>query len=150
MFFNNNFGNIVKQNIINVLGAKTKRKIVVFESDDWGSIRMPSKKTYNALLEKGLMVDDPYNRYDSLASEEDLSALFEVLASFKDDFGNHPVFTANCVLCNPDFERIKAHNYEHYFFEPFNTTLTRHSGCEKSFELWLEGMDKGLFHPQFH
>jgi hypothetical protein len=64
---------------------KQTRKIIVIESDDWGSIRMPSKEVYRSLLKKGLRVDQcPYNRYDSLASEDDLTGLFNVLMKYKD------------------------------------------------------------------
>ncbi|NTW32234.1 MAG: hypothetical protein HGB12_06370 [Bacteroidetes bacterium] len=33
----------------NIPGWRTDRKILVIESDDWGSIRMPSKETYSGL-----------------------------------------------------------------------------------------------------
>ncbi len=68
----------------NIPGWRTNRKIVVFESDDWGSIRMPSRKVYKHLLKNGIPVDKcPFSKYDSLASEEDLTALFEVLSKHK-------------------------------------------------------------------
>ena len=40
----------ITHNLLNILGWRTKRHIVVIESDDWGSIRMPSKKVYDKLL----------------------------------------------------------------------------------------------------
>jgi hypothetical protein len=73
------FKKSIINNFINVFGWKTKRKIVVIESDDWGSIHMPSKDVFNSLLKAGIRVDkNPYNRYDSLASENDLTNLFEI------------------------------------------------------------------------
>lgn len=33
-----------KRHFLNLPGWHTRRKIVVIESDDWGSIRMPSKE----------------------------------------------------------------------------------------------------------
>lgn len=42
------------RNYINMFGLKTKQKIVVIESDDWGSIRMPNKKTYDKLQQRGI------------------------------------------------------------------------------------------------
>ena len=69
--------NAIIQELINIPGFRTNRKIVIFESDDWGYIRMPSKKVYNQLLTDDIRVDNcPYNRYDSLASEDDLTFLF--------------------------------------------------------------------------
>lgn len=141
----------LKKNILNVQGWTTKRKIVVIESDDWGSVRMPSKETYKKLLKKGYNVNnDPYLKYDSLATTEDLSHLFDVLSSIKDKNKHSPIITANTIVANPDFKKIRSSNFESYFFEPFLETLSRYKGCDKSFDLWNEGIDSGLFLPQFH
>ncbi len=136
---------------IHTLGWHTRRKIIVIESDDWGSIRMPSKKVYDTLLRKGLGVDRcPYCRYDSLASEEDLVLLFDTLRSHRDGHGNNPVITANCVMTNPNFDRIREDRFQSYYEEPFTETLDRYEGCGKSFNLWREGRQEKLFHPQYH
>lgn len=142
---------IITHNLLNIPGWRTNRKIVVIESDDWGSIRMPSREVYERLLREGYRVDkNCYERYDSLATENDLTALFEVLGKYKDCKGNHPVITANCAVANPDFERIRANDYQKYYYEPFTETLKRYPRCEHSFELWLQGMRMGMFQPQFH
>lgn len=138
-------------NLLNIPGWRTRRKIVVIESDDWGAIRMPSKKVYDNLLRTGFAVDKhPYERYDSLATETDLHALFEVLLRYKDRNGKHPVITANCVVANPDFEKIRQDDFEHYYFEPITITMQHYKGCENSFSLWQEGRQNHLFQPQFH
>lgn len=142
---------LVSRNWINIPGWHTKRKIVVIESDDWGSIRMPSKDIYKQFLQKGIRVDnDPYCKYDSLATPEDLEALFEVLSSFKDKNGNNPIITANTVVANPDFEKIIASDFNEYFYEPFTETLKRSTEHQGSFNLWQQGIESGVFHPQFH
>ena len=41
---------IISHNLLNIPGWRTKRKLVVIESDDWGAIRMPSKEIYNQFL----------------------------------------------------------------------------------------------------
>lgn len=141
----------ITHNLLNIPGWRTNRHIVVIESDDWGSIRMPSKEVYDRLLKEGYRVDkNCYERYDSLATEDDLTALFEVLEKYKDCRGNHPIITANCAVANPDFERIKANGYQNYYYEPFTETLKRYPRCEHSFELWRQGMQAGMFLPQFH
>jgi len=123
----------------------------VIESDDWGSIRMPDKSTYDILLSKGIRVDNcPYNRYDSLASAEDLSALFEILTQFKDINGNYPVITANCLVANPDFVKIRETEFEKYHYELFYHTLSRFPDRSSSFTLWKEGISNNIFRPQFH
>ena len=145
------FKQSVINNIQNVFGWRTERKIVVIESDDWGSIRMPSKEVYELLRKAGLGVDkDPYNKYDSFSSEEDLTRLFEVLSAFKDKKGNSPVITANCVMANPDFDKIRASNFQEYHFELFTETLKRYPKHTNSFKLLQEGIAKKLFYPQFH
>jgi hypothetical protein len=140
--------------ISNIPGWVTNRKIVVIESDDWGSIRMPSNKVFGVLQSKGLdlMSGDSgrYNKYDSLATYSDLSALFDVLSSVKDVNHNSAVFTAVCVTANPDFDKIRDSGYCQYFYEPFTKTLNQTSGCENSFDLWQQGISNKLFIPQFH
>ncbi len=141
----------ITRNLLNIPGWRTNRKIVVIESDDWGSIRMPSREVYEDLLQKGIRVDKlSYNRYDSLASENDLSTLFEVLSSVKDKNGNPAVFTANTIVANPDFDQIRASGFQQYFYEAFTETLKRYPRHSKSFALWNEGIEKKIFIPQFH
>jgi hypothetical protein len=123
----------------------------VIESDDWGSIRMPSKAVYRTMIKGNLITpNNAFAKYDSLASEDDLEHLFDLLTTFKDFKQNHPVFTANCVLANPDFHKIRDNNFETYFFEPFTSTLNEYPKHKRSFELWKEGYASGVFYPQFH
>lgn len=133
-------------------GIKTDRHIVVFESDDWGSIRMPSSQARDRLLGKGVKLKAPntYDRVDTLASDDDLSALMEVLDSVRDKNGNPALMTLNCVVANPDFQRIKANGFERYYYEPFTETLRRYPNHSHAYEYWQEGIQKKLFRPQFH
>ena len=138
-------------NLILLPGWHTERHIVIIESDDWGAIRMPSKEVYDEFLKRGVQVDkDPYCRYDGLATKQDLSNLFEVLDSVRDKNGNPAVITADAVVANPDFEKIKDSGFSSYYYEPFTETLAKSSRHEGAFELWQQGMSAGLFHPQFH
>jgi len=134
------------------IGWQTNRKIVVIESDDWGAIRMPSNQVLNALLREGIPISlkSGYNRLDTLASEVDLIKLGEVLQSVKDKKGNFAKMTLNCVLTNPDFGKILKDGFEKYHFELFTETLSRYPACVNSFKLWKEGIDHGIFQPQFH
>lgn len=143
--------NLFLKRIYNLAGWHTSRRLLIFESDDWGSIAMPSRTIFGSLLKAGIKVDkDIYTRFDSLASEEDLTALFDVLNKFKDTNGRTPIFTVNTNVANPDFDKIEKNNFESYYYEPFTTTLLRYPRHQKSFELWKEGIAKGLFAPQFH
>lgn len=141
----------ITNNVINIPGWHTRRKIVVIESDDWGSIRMPSRDIYDRLNKDGFnLQSDPYMCYDSLESEDDLTALFEVLTSVKDKNGKYAKITANCVVANPDFEKIKESSFKSYYYEPFIKTLIRYPKHQNSLTIWKEGFHNDLFIPQFH
>lgn len=130
---------------------RTSRHIVVFESDDWGSIRMPDKKAWDELLQLGYAVDKrPYERFDTLESVEDLEALFGLLSKYKDCKGNHPIVTANMLMANPDFERIKESGYQEYYYEPIAYTYERYFGNTKVLDLMRQGYECGVFMPQCH
>jgi len=140
-----------RKDLYNMIGWRTDRHLVVIESDDWGSIRMPSREVYEEFLRKGIPVDrDPYCRYDSLATPEDLERLFDVLSSVRDKNGNPAVLTANALVANPVFERIEASGFTQYHFEPFTDTLKRDPKHSGSFAMWRQGMQAGVFHPQSH
>ena len=152
------FKNLTRKNSLrylsNIPGWRTKRKFVVLESDDWGSIRTPSKDVFDHLIKAGIdLVNDPgliFNKYDTFATAEDLEFLFDILLSVKDYTGRSAVLTPVSVTANPDFEKISQSDFKEYFYEPFTMTLSRYPGCENSFTLWKEGIDKRLFMPQFH
>lgn len=138
-------------NLINIPGWRTNRKIVIIESDDWGSVRMASKQAFNYFLTIGLPVDKcPHNSYDALESNTDLERLFDVLGSVKDLNGNPALLTANTVMANPDFEKIRKHGFQNYYYEPFTKTLERYPSHDKVYSLYKKGIKEKLFKPQFH
>ena len=144
--------NIIKI-LSNLPGWRTNRKIVVIESDDWGSIRMSSKKAYQELEQAGIVLNKGYgaryNKYDTLASKEDLELLFEVLTSVKDKNGNHAKMTALSLVANPDFDKIKENGFTKYIYEPYTTTLQKYNKAD-AFALWKQGYDQNIFVPEFH
>lgn len=142
-------GSIVK-NIKNIPGWRTRRKLLVIESDDWGSTRMPNKEVYNRLIDNGIRVDENnFTRLDSLASTENLRNLMRVLKSVKDKNGNHAAFTPFVNVTNPDFAKIIADDYKNYYFETFDHTLTKVYGKE-IIDLWKEGIKQNIFVPEYH
>lgn len=148
---NSNLKSTLIQSLRNIPGWRTSRKIVVFESDDWGSIRMPSKEVYDNLIKSGLQVNDSsYDRYDALESGTDLSGLFEVLSRFTDSNGNHPAFTANMLVANPDFARMRESSFSSYHYEHFTDTYSRYPDHSDSFAVLNQGMSEKVFQPQFH
>lgn len=135
---------------LNYKGFKTNEKIIVIQSDDWGSIRMPSNRTRIKLQEyTDIMANGAYAKYDTLASRADLEALFDVLSSVKDKNNNSAILSANCLMANPDFESISKNNFESYQYEHIETTFKRYNNSD-ALNLWHEGISNKIFLPQFH
>jgi hypothetical protein len=143
--------NTAKKHILNLPGKKLGKKYIVFESDDWGSERIPSKEGMKYLTSCGIDIySNPFNHLDSLETGDDLSALFEILTRFKDKQGNHPVITANSITANPDFKKIKASGFTEYHYESTLQTYSNKQGCLNSYALIKDGIAAGIYHPQFH
>jgi hypothetical protein len=139
------------RNLSNIPGWITNKKIVVFDSDDWGSIRMSSKESRDELMRYGFNFENQsFNLFDRIESNDDIELLYETLSKFKDGNGNHPVFTAVNIVANPDFDKIRAGGFKEYFFEPFTKTLESYSDSDKVYKLYKEGIERKLFVPVFH
>ncbi len=141
----------ITRNLLNIRGWKSSRKIVVIESDDWGTVRVSSKEAYNYFLKNNLPVNEcPYNSNDTLESNEDMERLYEMLSSVTDKNGNPALLTANNIVANPDFEKIKDSGYLQYYYEPFTETYKRYPHHNKVMQLYEEGIAKKMLMPQFH
>ena len=139
------------KNYVNARGWKTNHKYLIIESDDWGAIRMPSLEVYQKLMENSIPVDKfSFDKHDSLESEEDLNALFNVLTSVEDSKGNPAVLTAYQVMANPNFEAIEKNGRTKYVYETILETYKRNPHTQNSFALIQKGMQMGVFIPQFH
>lgn len=140
----------LKKIYTNLRGFHTTRKLIVFESDDWGSIRMPSKAIFQKLSNLG---DNPgrdaYLSNDCLESKSDLLELFNVLSLFKDSVGNHPVFTLNFAVANPDFDKINIKD-GFYYYEPFYKTYDKYYGDNQILSIIKNGIKENLILPQLH
>lgn len=146
-----NLKKIISRNLVNIPGFRTNRKIVVFESDDWGMIRMASRETYCRLLKKAYPVDRCiYNSNDALETNEDVQYLAEVLQKYRDINGNFAKFTLNNVVANPDFVKIRDGGFKTYEYEPFTETLKRYSNSDNVMSNYKEGISSGVFQMQFH
>jgi len=143
--------NSFARNLVNIPGWSTRRKIVVFESDDWGSIRIPSIQTRKELIHEGFPIQhQSFNMLDALESNDDLMELFEILKKHKDATGHHPVFTAVSIVGNPDFEKIKDSNFHQYYYEPFTETVKHYPNHDRVIDLYKQGISERLFVPIFH
>ena len=134
-------------NISNAQGWRTNRKIIVIESDDWGSIRIPDKGSLDFLYSKGFNIEKcPYVMNDSLESNEDLKTLFEFIESRK----KQPIITANFLTANPNFEKIKDSNFTKYFSESLEVTLNDYPNHDNVKNLYFQGISKKYFVAQLH
>lgn len=130
---------------------KTNRKIVIFESDDWGTQRTPNKAVLKELLSYDTTLSkDRFTCLDSLASEDDLSYLFETLNSVSDKTNKPCILTANVCVANPDFNKIKESGFREFYFEPFDVTILNNENGRKVLGLWDSGIKNGIFYPQLH
>ena len=130
---------------------KFKKKIVVIESDDWGSERIPNLNLRRKLQEKGIdVVSNPHSKFDTLERLEDLEVVQNQFESFENQFGKKVKITANFIVGNPDFERIKQHSYQQYFFEDFTETYIKRDGNVLVWSKIQELIGNGYFVPQFH
>lgn len=141
--------NIFKH-ISNLPGWCTNRKIVVIESDDWGSVYMSTPEAFRVLRSKGIPLTSHYLNNDTLESNEDMEMLFDVLRRNKDATGRNVVMTGVNVVANPDFEKIKANGFTKYEYELFPETAKRFSGSDRIYEFWKQGIQERLLVPVFH
>lgn len=137
--------------LFNILSFKTNRKIVVIESDDWGSTRTSNLATLKHLNKiSSIVQEDRFTQLDNLASKEDLTLLFEVLSSIKDCNGDTAKLTANVCMANPDFNKIKESDFEEFFHMPFYENIGKLPNGSLVLQLWQEGIESGIFYPQLH
>jgi hypothetical protein len=83
------------------------RPLVLFQSDDWGRVGLPSLQALDTLQAQGLAVGNSPWDYFGLETPDDVHALGETLASFRDRDGVSPCFVANFILANADLPRMR-------------------------------------------
>jgi hypothetical protein len=141
-------------NLKHIPGWRTHRKIVIVESDDWGSIRMPSREAYKRLLRAGLNLNGGdglrFSLYDSLEGKSDLLPLLEILYKTKDSHGTSAKVTTLNIVANPDFDKIQQSGFQAYSYESVSDTTKRYLASEGIFDLWNDGISSQVFFPQFH
>lgn len=132
------------------MGYQTDKKQILLLSDDWGSVRIKSTQDQEALVKKGLIINNRFDQYDSLETNEDLELLFEVLTKYKDHNGNHPCITAVTNVANPDFKKIKESDFQEYHYETIASTYLRYPYSDRVLNLTHEGIHNKIFIPQSH
>lgn len=142
-------------NLKNMPGWRTKRKIVVFSVDDYGNVRLDSKKARQQMDEAGMNAHNRFDRLDTLETKQDLEMLYDTLQSATDKNGRHAVFTPFALPCNINFEQMKKESYKEYHYELLPDTYEKLSmqqpeAYKGAWQLWQEGIEERLMVPQFH
>lgn len=145
----------ILNNIKNIYGWKTKRKIVVISVDDYGNVRLDSREARSSMDAAGLKILNRFDAYDTLETREDLEMLYETLLSVQDKNNRNAVFTPFALPCNIDFEMLEKDCYEKYKYELLPVTYDKletkdNNAYRGTWKLWQEGIDKGIMRPQFH
>ncbi|MDN4166616.1 hypothetical protein QWY31_13990 [Cytophagales bacterium LB-30] len=133
------------------IGSKTSRKIIVIESDDWGSERIPNVNVKDCLKEKGIdMYSNPHSKYDTLERLDDLLVLGELLKGIENQFEKKVKITTNFISANPDFGKIKANHFKSFYYESFNITYRNRDGNTRVLEEINGLINRGYIKPQYH
>ena len=141
---------MIKKKLSNLLGWRTNRKIIVIESDDWGSFRFKNIETRDKFLSTD-QKDKCWMSYnDCFESAEDIEKLFEVLTSVNDKNGKAAKFTFLMNPSNPDFKKIKTSNFKQFYQESFLQTLEKRNDGQEILNLYKEGLSKDLIEVGFH
>ncbi len=140
-----------RNEIRNAKGKRLAGKYLVIESDDWGSIRQPSREIYQEQVKRaGKEITDPFFRYDAIEKDEDLESLFSVLERHKDSYGHPAIITADYAVANPNFEEIRKCNFDKYYYESIATTYQNYSGSKNALNLARQGIERQIWKPQLH
>ena len=144
----------ILDNLKNLPGWRTRRKLVVFNVDDYGNIRLASRAAGERLGQAGVALTGRFDQLDTLETRADLEALFEVLDSVRDSTGRGAVFTPYTLSANPDFAALRA-DPDSWQAEALPDSFTRLAAedpqaYDGTWAMWHEGIDRGLFQPEFH
>jgi hypothetical protein len=88
------------------------RPIVLFQSDDWGRVGLPSLEALETIQGHGSAIGDSPWDYFGLETQGDVLALGETLAAFRDRDGTPPCFVTNFILANADLRRMRSEGFQ--------------------------------------
>lgn len=126
--------------------------VVVFESDDWGACETVPSPGHAALYRRVLKEFGRENAWADCTLEraEDLKELYEVLASFSGPDGISPVFTAFTSMGNPDYRKIREHNFSEYHDISLEDGFPEPWDSRGVLDAYREGTELGVWSPEYH
>ncbi len=137
-----------------------RRKVVVFESDDWGGCEnafVDTETRERAMSVPAIM--DGFTRYGGkmspwawhvLETAEDMQRLFDLLLSFKGGDRRPAIFTPIYLIANPDFEAIAENNFTEYVDIGIGEGFPKHWKRGDIISKAKEGIELGVWYPQTH
>ncbi|TXK65572.1 hypothetical protein [Alkalisalibacterium limincola] len=75
-------------NLKNLRGWRSNRKLVALAVDDYCNVRVASRVARDRLAASGLDLSSHFDQFDAMETRQDLEALFEVLDSVRDGTGD--------------------------------------------------------------
>jgi hypothetical protein len=131
----------------------SSRKVIVFESDDWGScFAFPSLAVYE-LRRRTLQGNGTEKIWDdlpktTLEDPDDMERLFRVLERYKGRDGRPARFQANYVMANPSAKVVNGSlaKYQMVSLPEVPEGWAKRDIIEKS----KEGVRRGVWHREFH
>lgn len=140
----------MKKYLSNLIGWRTNRKIVVIESDDWGSFRFKDAKTRDKFLTSEEKDKCWMSYNDCFESAKDLEELYNVLNLVKDKNDKAAKFTFLMNPSNPNFKKIKDSNFQEFYNETFLETLSKRVDGKEILSLYNKGIKDGIIEIAFH
>ncbi|MCC5865179.1 MAG: hypothetical protein JJU31_08690 [Wenzhouxiangella sp.] len=146
----------IRDNVKNIPGWRTKRKLIAFVVDDYGCVRLASRAARDSIeAARRAPITQRFDRFDALESREDLEMLAEVLSSVRDSNARAACFTPYVVSRNVDFDQTLANGCQELRLQTLRQTVSEmEQAGGKAYqglhEAWQEMVATGLFRPQFH
>ncbi len=144
----------LKQDIIsigkNVLTSSVKRRILVIESDDWGSIRTRDRDSYELLVKRSIIKENLLDKTDSIVTAHDLAVLIDELNSIETKNGQKPVLTCFFNTGNPDFKKIQNSGFETYSNLSYFDHLKSIGEFDKIMSIWKKVLDDESLSLAYH
>ena len=125
-------------------------RVVVLESDDWGSQRVPSADAREKLKQLGILSDKSAYDRETLENAQDLEVLCGSLLRFKGSDGRAAIMTCFVNPANPDFAKIKEANFVSYFYEPTRAEHERRGDFQSVSKAWAAGLENSLLSREYH
>lgn len=124
---------------------------MVIESDDWGSIRMPSKEARETLRKEGIQINtNPFSKLDALETDTDYNCVVHTIDNIRNKYGKSPVITANYIMANPKFDLIAGNKFESFVYELFTDTYRQRDHDDRTIVAMYNAIKGNYIVPQYH